>query len=271
MPVSPLKKTFAAVLVTLFLAGCSTTDATAPSASVRTTNSNPANAQGGDVPAATATPQPDVPQQQVAEGTSFVVTSATSEIEIWDGPGGAVVSTLSAADVLTVPDVTPLVFLVKSQTADWYEVYLPVRPNGSTGWVRASQVTVSGTQYAIDVYLADHTLVLAKSGVEVARFAIGVGASDKPTPGGVYYLRELLQPPDPTDVYGVYAYGLSGFSPVLDSFRGGDAVIGLHGTNDPASIGQDVSHGCLRMNNADITALVETYQLPLGTPIHIHD
>ena len=84
-------------------------------------------------------------------------------------------------------------------------------------------------------------------------------------------MRELLIPPDPTDLYGPYAYGLSGYSPVLDSFRGGEAVIGLHGTNDPASIGGDVSSGCLRMNNADVTALVKTYQLPLGTPVYIHE
>ena len=42
---------------------------------------------------------------------------------------------------------------------------------------------------------------------------------------------------------------------MLDSFRGGDAVIGLHGTNEPESIGTDVSHGCLRMVNDDIAEL----------------
>ena len=44
---------------------------------------------------------------------------------------------------------------------------------------------------------------------------VGVGRSDRPTPGGVYYLKELLQPPDPNGAYGTYAYGLSGFSNVL--------------------------------------------------------
>ena len=204
------------------------------------------------------------------ENTALIATSKDSSIEIWDAPGGAVTSTVAAADVLTAPDATPLVFLVKSQKADWYEVYLPVRPNGSTGWVRGSQVTLAGTDASLDVYLADHVLAVSKAGVEQARFSIGIGRSDRPTPDGVYYLRELLIPPDPSGLYGPYAYGLSGYSPVLDSFRGGDAVIGLHGTNDPASIGGDVSSGCLRMNNADVTTLVETYQLPLGTPVYIH-
>ena len=67
--------------------------------------------------------------------------------------------------------------------------------------------------------------------------------------------------------YGSYAYGLSGFSNVLTSFGGGDGVIGIHGTNDPSSIGQDVSHGCIRLQNADIERLVRF--LPLGTPVDI--
>ena len=85
------------------------------------------------------------------EDTVTIATSIGASVEIWDKPGGAVASTINAADVLTAPDATPLVFLVKSQQADWFEIYLPVRPNGSTGWVRGSQVTLSGTGLALEV------------------------------------------------------------------------------------------------------------------------
>lgn len=205
------------------------------------------------------------------EGVSLIASVDGPEVDIWDEPGGNVVQTIKADDVLTVPATTPLTFLIKEEQADWYEIYLPVRPNGSTGWVRTSQVDVTATSYRLDAYLADHELVLTQAGDKLETYSIGVGQSDMPTPGGVYFLRELLRPPNPDDVYGVYAYGLSGFSPVLDSFRGGDAVIGLHGTNEPESIGTDVSHGCLRMFNDDITELVEIYGLPLGTPVYIHE
>jgi lipoprotein-anchoring transpeptidase ErfK/SrfK len=97
---------------------------------------------------------------------------------------------------------------------------------------------------------------------------IGVGTQDTPTPGGIYYIKELLQPPDPTTVYGPYAYGLSGFSDVLESFNGGEGVIGIHGNNDESSLGNDVSAGCIRMDNEQITELVEK-PLPLGTPVEI--
>ena len=96
---------------------------------------------------------------------------------------------------------------------------------------------------------------------------VGVGTSATPTPGGTYYIKELLRPPTPNGVYGAYAYGLSGFSNQLTSFAGGEGVIGIHGTNDPSSIGKDVSAGCIRMSNAGITRLKE--RLPLGTPVEI--
>jgi hypothetical protein len=42
----------------------------------------------------------------------------------------------------------------------------------------------------------------------------------------------------------------------------------LHGTNNPASIGQSVSHGCIRLRNEDIAQLYE--MVPVGTPVFIY-
>lgn len=161
----------------------------------------------------------------------------------------------------------PLVFLVQEDHGDWLEVLLPIRPNGSTGYVRAADVNVVENPYRIDIALADHRLVVTKGDEVVADEPIGVGTESTPTPGGRYYIKELLQPPDPGGAYGPYAYGLSGFSNVLEEFNGGDGVIGIHGTNEPELIGTDVSHGCIRMSNEAITELAAV--LPLGTPVHI--
>lgn len=56
---------------------------------------------------------------------------------------------------------------------------------------------------------------------------------------------------------------------VLGSFRLylGDGYA-LHGTNVPSSIGQAVSHGCVRLRNEDIARLYE--MVPLGTPVYIY-
>jgi lipoprotein-anchoring transpeptidase ErfK/SrfK len=122
----------------------------------------------------------------------------------------------------------------------------------------------------MEIHLADHRLKVFDGRSVVLDTEIGVGTTDTPTPGGVFFIKELLQPPSPNGVYGTYAYGLSGFSTVLQTFNGGNGVIGVHGTNDPSTIGSDVSHGCIRLLNTDIEKLVEDIGLPLGTPVAIN-
>ena len=96
--------------------------------------------------------------------------------------------------------------------------------------------------------------------------AIGVGRAETPTPGGTFYIKELLRPKNPDGPYGPYAFGLSGYSNVItDSDQFGDGVIGIHGTNEPQLVGTDVSHGCIRLRNEDLDQLVGL--LPLGTPV----
>ena len=43
---------------------------------------------------------------------------------------------------------------------------------------------------------------------------------------------------------------------------------GLHGTNQPETIGRAVSHGCVRLRNEDIEKLFE--MVPVGTPVFIY-
>lgn len=247
------------VLGVLAVAGCSGGDP-APAAS--------ASASGAPAqPAVTASAAPSEPAE--VEG-SLIATAPGQELTVYAAPDGAPQQTVVAADVLTVPDQTPLVFLVKDRQDGWVELYLPVRPNGTTGWAPESDVSLSSTTYRVEVTLSEFSLVVYDGDQEIYTTPIGLGRDEMPTPGGVYYIRELLQPPDPTGLYGPYAYGLSGYSPVLDSFAGGDAVIGIHGTDDPTSIGQSVSHGCIRLPNDAITNLVTQVGLPLGTPVTIN-
>jgi lipoprotein-anchoring transpeptidase ErfK/SrfK len=194
---------------------------------------------------------------------AYAATARVAEVLVHASEGGAVQRRLDHPQ----PSGAPLVFLVRRQAGAWVQVDLPVRPNGSTGWVRAADVTVTGIAYRVDVLRSQHRLRVYRFGRLVSTYPIGVGMAETPTPGGVYYLKELLRPPNPGGAYGPYAYGLSGFSNTLTSFNGGDGVIGLHGTDEPQLVGRDVSHGCIRLRNADITVLA--HQLPLGTPVRI--
>ncbi len=155
-----------------------------------------------------------------------------------------------------------------SAAADpWLEVMLPVRPNGTTGWIRSDQVDLSVNPYRIEISASDFSLDLYEDDQLVMSTTIAVGTGDTPTPFGEFYLAELLQPPDPNGSYGPYAFGLSGFSEVLDSFNGGDGVVGIHGTDQPEALGTTVSHGCVRVENDVIEEMATT--VPLGTPVII--
>ncbi|MCJ7438246.1 MAG: L,D-transpeptidase family protein, partial [Acidimicrobiia bacterium] len=143
------------------------------------------------------------------------------------------------------PDhVIPQVFLVESEQKDWVEVLLPVRHNGTTGWVRKQDVQLTPNQFSIDISLADRQITVHDADEVLIQEPVAIGTSENPTPPGKYYLRVLLKAPDPNTVYGPYAFGLSAHSDVLTTFNGGDGEIGIHGNNDASVLGKDVTHGC---------------------------
>jgi lipoprotein-anchoring transpeptidase ErfK/SrfK len=192
---------------------------------------------------------------------AYVAEAVGATLPVYARPGGAVLTKLSNPNVWH----DRLVLLATARSGDWLKVMLPIRPNGSTGWVPASTVQLTWDPYRIVVDLSSHRLTVLNVGRPVLRTPVGVGATATPTPRGTFYLTALLRPPDPAGAYGPFAFGLSGFSPVLKSFGGGPGEIGLHGTDDVSSIGRSVTHGCIRVHNGVITRLAG--QLPLGTPV----
>ena len=162
-----------------------------------------------------------------------------------------------------------LVFAATRQRGRWLKVMLPIRPNGSSGWIRREMVDLSVSDWAAKVDLSDHVISIRRGGETFGEWRIGLGQQETPTPTGEYYMTELLKPRKPDTVYGAYVFVLSGFSEKLTRFAGGNGELGLHGTNDLSGLGRDVSHGCIRMRDGAITKLAK--RLPLGTPITIVD
>jgi lipoprotein-anchoring transpeptidase ErfK/SrfK len=106
------------------------------------------------------------------------------------------------------------------------------------------------------------------------RYSVGVGRAGMAWQGRAYVARKLLRPSwgPPEDIARAnpnipdYIPGGSPHNPM------GAAVLGLdrgnyaiHGTNNPASIGGFVSHGCIRMYNEDIMSLYR--RVPVGTEV----
>jgi lipoprotein-anchoring transpeptidase ErfK/SrfK len=174
---------------------------------------------------------------------------------------------ITADEATAAPDI-PIVFLVQREQGDRIEVFLPTPPNGSTAWVRATDVTVSRVTFRVEVSLRAHRIRVYDGPTTVLDESASIGQTDRPDPGS-YYIKELLQPPDANGPYGAYAYGLSGFSTDLSSFSDGNGIIGIHGTNDPDSIGADSPAGCIGRENSVISRLVDEIGLPLGTPVEV--
>jgi lipoprotein-anchoring transpeptidase ErfK/SrfK len=143
-----------------------------------------------------------------------------------------------------------------------------VRPNGSTGWVRASDVTTKVLTHDLRIDLSDHRLDLYDKGEKIKSYPIGVGKGDTPTPVGEWFVAIKMKTPNPKQVYGALIMGLSAYSDQLTDWPGGGQV-GIHGTNDPATIGTDVSHGCIRLNNDDILEI--SNDAHLGTPVFVQE
>ena len=219
--------------------------------------------------AETATPRSPLgplgpPPARPGGASSLVATAAVASVDVYSSAGASAPASKLANPQ---PSGAPLVMLVREQQAGWAKVLLPVRPNGSSGWVKTDQVKITSTEYLILIGLGAHRITAFSGNSVVLDERIGLGAGGTPTPTGLFYIKELLQPPNPAGAYGPFAYGLSAFSNVLFSFGGGPGTVGIHGTNDPSSLGRNVSAGCIRMSNAGVTRLAK--MLPLGVTVQI--
>ena len=196
---------------------------------------------------------------------SIIAFAQPDQIQVFAGPN----ESAEITHVMENPTTTggQLVFLTIDSTREWQHVLLPVRPNGSSGWVRTADLALAEHFYRIQVDLEEFRMRVFERGQTIFDTVAGVAADNTPTPGGVYYLTELLAPPTPSSVYGAFAYGLSGFSEVFETFNGGPGQLGIHGTNDPETLGTPVSAGCIRLHNEDISRLAGF--LPLGVPVTV--
>jgi lipoprotein-anchoring transpeptidase ErfK/SrfK len=203
-------------------------------------------------------------------GFSYVAQAQVPVVQVYAAPNGTQPSNQFENPWYVNDDrryPVQTVFLVEEQRGDWLRVLLPIRPNGSTGWIKRSDVNLTPNPYRIDVDLSEHSLKVFNGDKVYLEDTVAIGADDTPTPIGRFYIRVLLQPPDQNTVYGPYAYGLSSHSETLNEFNGGDAEVGIHGNNDASVLGKNVSHGCIRMDNAKITQLAKV--LMLGTPVDV--
>lgn len=256
------RRSIAILFLTAFVAtGCSRSIATSPAP------------KAGAAPAASTRPATSVqndasaPRRVLPKGT-FVARSKTPNLAIWKGPSTA------AGRRFSFPARNdfgqPISFLVTSTARDgkggaWLRVLLPIRPNDAAGWVRKGAVLVRAIHSHIVVDLSSRVLRYYRGGKLADHFNVGIGRPETPTATGTFYVWAQVPQASPSGPYGVYALGLSGFSPVLLDWPGGGRMA-IHGTAFAADQGQMVSHGCVRVYNPNMQRLEG---VPLGTPVTI--
>lgn len=151
-----------------------------------------------------------------------------------------------------------------SDGAVWYRVSIPMRPNGTYGWIPADTVSLKPTHSQIVVNLGSRTIDLYRFGKHKWHGKVAIGAPGRETPVGRFFVAARFVPyHDP--FLGVFAVETSAYSKLTEWPGGG--VVGIHGTSLPQLLGQAVSHGCVRVSNT--TARHLKTLAPLGTPIWI--
>ncbi len=163
------------------------------------------------------------------------------------------------------PTVRPVV----SMRGGWLEVRLDKRPNGSTGWIRQTDVNLTPTSYRIVVSVCRRSLTLFTGDTPTYRSPVGVGQPQWATPvGPTFVSAEVATNRRQSYIYGPMILALGAHSNVFTEFDGGDGTVGIHGyPSDPASTnGVASSHGCVRANPQTISAIEH---VPVGTPVDI--
>ena len=119
----------------------------------------------------------------------------------------------------------------------------------------------------IVISIPDRKLALVVDGKVEKTYRIAVGADKSPSPHGTFtivsrvvnptwYHAGKVVPPGKNNPVGTRWIGLS------------EKGYGIHGTNAPKSVGNNVSHGCIRLNNRDVEQLFQLVKV--GDVVELH-
>lgn len=126
----------------------------------------------------------------------------------------------------------------------------------------------------LEVDLSERRLDAIVDGDVVGTFDVAVGKDGNPTPRGAFKIRKVIWNPAWKPPNARWARGKTAKPPghpenpmkvVKMFFQEPDYYI--HGTDDDDSLGQAESHGCIRMNEDDVTRLGQMVMAHGGKPM----
>ena len=205
--------------------------------------------------------------------------------------GATIAKIVVAADVLREPSAGRRIWRAPTQTPwganpswllvlgcvadgkgrEWLRVLLPIRPNGTTGWIGRDFVLLGRSDYSLEVSTRRAEVSVFEAGRLVRRVGAVVGAPSTPTPHGLFAVYDPVPQARPAGFVGPWVVHLTGHSDVLDDFGGGPGRVAIHGRGAASlrvPLGSSASHGCIRVDNDVVSWLART--IPAGTPVVIH-
>lgn len=119
----------------------------------------------------------------------------------------------------------------------------------------------------IVVSIPDRKLALIEDGQVVKVYRTAVGRPTSPTPSGTFTIVQRISNPAWYGPGTVVAPGKN--NPLGTRWLGlSRKSYGIHGTNEPRSIGRNASHGCVRMRNRDVEDLFA--RVEVGDVVELH-
>ncbi|MGI0486090.1 L,D-transpeptidase [Pantanalinema rosaneae CENA516] len=132
-----------------------------------------------------------------------------------------------------------------------------------------SPLSIAANSPTLLVDLSDRQVYVYRQSRLQASYPLAIGQAGWETPTGSFQIHMMEREPDWVHPITGEVIPAGDGNPLgkrwLGFWSDGQLEIGFHGTDQEELIGSAVSHGCLRMRNADVIALYE--QVSIGTPV----
>jgi lipoprotein-anchoring transpeptidase ErfK/SrfK len=203
---------------------------------------------------------PAAPRASVPTGKGALVALVKHQTAMRSGPGAHAYAKLPRRTGFGSPEA----LWVVRRSGRWLGVISPLAGNGKVGWIPAPDTSLSRVNWELKVSLAARRLEVVFGGHVIERYKVAIGAPASPTPTGRFAVSDRLNTGDPSGPYGCCILALTAKAPhAIQGWNGGNRIA-IHSTPESWTIGQAISHGCVRLTLAEGRWLLG--HIPLGTP-----
>jgi lipoprotein-anchoring transpeptidase ErfK/SrfK len=249
----------AAALLALAVAGCGadvepSPDGTTPADTTPTLSTRPS------APAPAPTPRTPPHASKLKPPLAFHVRRRTM---LRTSPNGHMV-----AQIWTKTEFkSPTILAVAARKPGWVLVRTSMARH-HVGWLPVSAGTLFSLPRTIVIDLSRNTLMVFHRGKLTDRYKVAIGTQATPTPRGKFAVTDRLRTGDASSDYGCCILALNAHQPKIAQGWGGGDRVAVHATPHTWTLGNEVSHGCVRASNAALRQLMA--HVRIGTPVTIH-